>query len=372
MARQKKEVRAKEPVKIRFKQLKNGNKSVYLDIYKDGRRRVEYLKMYIIPDNAPNAKVLNENTMQAARVVQARRIMEITDSRAGLARRGTSKMTIGSYLVALMEKKGGKKSRTGVKMGILAKHLQGWKMDGARLADIDKAFCLRFLENVKRRSWAESTKVMYMEKLIYALNEAVRADLIPLNPMDKVNKAERIKKPESTRIYLSVDEVRSLISTQCKSDKVKRAFLFACFCGLRRGDIERLKWGDIVETADGRREIHITMQKTQKQLILPLNDEAVKWLPERTYQPDMMPVFGRLWSADVIYMKQWIEAAGITKPVCFHTSRHTFATLLLTYGADLYAVSKLLGHSNITVTQVYAKLIDKKKAEAANVLNGVF
>lgn len=71
-------------------------------------------------------------------------------------------------------------------------------------------------------------------------------------------------------------------------------------------------------------------------------------------------------------LKEWAKAAGITKKVTFHVSRHTFATLELTLGADLYTVSKLLGHSDVSVTQVYAKIIDKKKTEAVNLINGVF
>ena len=66
-----------------------------------------------------------------------------------------------------------------------------------------------------------------------------------------------------------------------------------------------------------------------------------------------------------------MQDAGITKRVSFHSARHTFATLLLTYGTDLYTVSKLLGHTNIKTTQIYAKVIDEKKAEAVNLLNGI-
>ena len=60
--------------------------------------------------------------------------------------------------------------------------------------------------------------------------------------------------------------------------------------------------------------------------------------------------------------------SGIEKNISFHTSRHTFATLSLTYDVDIYTVSKLLGHSDVRITQIYAKLIDKKKEEAIDKL----
>lgn len=55
-----------------------------------------------------------------------------------------------------------------------------------------------------------------------------------------------------------------------------------------------------------------------------------------------------------------------------HTARHTFATMMLTLGADLYTVSKLLGHTSVKMTQVYAKIVNKKKDDAVNLTNGLF
>ncbi len=64
----------------------------------------------------------------------------------------------------------------------------------------------------------------------------------------------------------------------------------------------------------------------------------------------------------------WIMKAGITKHITFHCARHTYATLLLTYGVDIFTLSKLLGHKNIKNTQIYAKIIDRKKREAVDKL----
>ena len=58
--------------------------------------------------------------------------------------------------------------------------------------------------------------------------------------------------------------------------------------------------------------------------------------------------------------------------ILLHLARHTFATMMLTLGADLYTVSKLLGHADVKMTQVYAKIINKKKDEAVNLVNGLF
>lgn len=62
----------------------------------------------------------------------------------------------------------------------------------------------------------------------------------------------------------------------------------------------------------------------------------------------------------------------LAQPITFHAARHTYATLLLTLGADLYTVSKMLGHTNVATTQIYAKVVDKKKVDAVNLVNDVF
>ncbi|MBX9053374.1 tyrosine-type recombinase/integrase [Parabacteroides merdae] len=77
-------------------------------------------------------------------------------------------------------------------------------------------------------------------------------------------------------------------------------------------------------------------------------------------------------------MEKWLVSSGLRYPffsfpvlclpILFHLARHTHATMMLTLGADLYTVSKLLGHKNIATTQIYAKIVDKKKEEAISLI----
>lgn len=97
-------------------------------------------------------------------------------------------------------------------------------------------------------------------------------------------------------------------------------------------------------------------------------------MPEQDGSESDDHVFGNLVNYGNVNenLKKWAEAAGIRKHISYHTSRHSFATMMLTLGADLYTVSKLLGHSSVRHTQIYARIIDRKKDEAVNLADSVF
>ena len=118
--------------------------------------------------------------------------------------------------------------------------------------------------------------------------------------------------------------------------------------------------------------VHVFMQKTQKPLNVPLSGEALKVLAEKE-NPDE-PIFTLPTSDATInyHIKKWVKKGHIDKDISFHCSRHTFATMMLTLGADLYTTSKLLGHANVTTTQIYSKIIDKKKVETVNLIDNLF
>ena len=133
-----------------------------------------------------------------------------------------------------------------------------------------------------------------------------------------------------------------------------------------------LRWKDIVQTAT-HWQVEIIQYKTGVELFLPLNMNARKWLPEKTGDTAAEDkIFPRLTRNYGQTLGTWMKNAGITKGITFHAGRHSFATLCLTAGIDIYTTSQLLGHTTIRHTQRYARIINTKKDEAVSLFDGVF
>ncbi|MBP3270291.1 MAG: integrase catalytic domain-containing protein [Bacteroidales bacterium] len=154
----------------------------------------------------------------------------------------------------------------------------------------------------------------------------------------------------------------ALSNTECGSDVLYRAGLFSCLTGLRLSDIILLSWDNIKISTDGGWVLDITTKKTRTDAVLPISEEALELCGERGDGQ----VFKGLspWIVNK-FLKQWVKDAGITKHITFHSFRHTFATLQLAEGTDIYTLSKLLTHSNLSTTQVYTDVVSKLKREAS-------
>lgn len=185
--------------------------------------------------------------------------------------------------------------------------------------------------------------------------------------VDIVAKAKNIAYSDKQREYLTIDELNTLAATPCDRPIMKRASLFSALTGMRHSDIQKLKWKEIIKDGEHYR-ILFTQQKTKGVQYMPISDQAYQLCGERG-EPDRL-VFEGLQDPSWINkpLERWIKAAGITKHITFHCFRHTYATLQLTNGTDIYTVSKMLGHTKVTTTQIYAKIVDEKKEQAADTI----
>ncbi len=372
MAAAKKSSKLKEPVRVRTKKLANGSESYYLDIYVDGKRSYEFLKMYHLPEVNAAVKEQNRATRAAVETIKSQRIIDITNSKAGIKTKSAwAKLTLADWLdkfYAIQERKGIKKVDR-LKSVIKIINLYG---KNTKMGDIDKKWALGFIDWIQHtykgrgsKPVAQCSVVGYISNLSIALNAAVRAEWLGENPFMLLSPAERVKKPESKRQFLTIEEMKTLIATDCRSEIVKQAYLFSCYSALRLSDIENLRWKDIV-CNDGKYMIASVQQKTSTPIYTPLSKNAIKWLPERETDDDNALIFAALPSRMTTnkILKQWVERAGIDKVITYHTSRHTFGTMMMTVGADLYTTCKLMGHADVRTTQIYAKIVDSKKIEA--------
>ena len=126
-------------------------------------------------------------------------------------------------------------------------------------------------------------------------------------------------------------------------------------------------WSEVRDEDTGSRVI-FKQQKTEGLEYLYISDQARGVLGKRTQESERVFVglkYGAHFNAEIL---RWCMRAGITKHITFHSARHTNAVLLLENGADIYTVSKRLGHKEIRTTEIYAKIIDSKMKEAANII----
>lgn len=143
---------------------------------------------------------------------------------------------------------------------------------------------------------------------------------------------------------------------------------------MRYSDIKSLLWSEIHTAADGKSfYIEHRQVKTKNAVTIPLSDEALKWMPEQKDGIDHVFYELKISTSTLgVILKEWMKDCKIDKHITFHCSRHTAATLAISAGAELYSVSKILGHRNLVSTQVYAKVNLEKQMEAVNLTNGVF
>lgn len=394
-------------VTLRQKKISDGRKSLYLDFYpaimrKGKETRRQFLNMYVLIDKSevkkeidekkkkgkdtnqleklykslkpitPIDKAGNADTLRLAESIRQKRENELNKpeiyndyEREQLRKKELGERCFVSYFREIAEK------RNNDNWMAALKYLESYTKGTVKFADLNKEFFEGLKEHLltaksnrsDKTTLSQNTASAYFNKIKAGLRKAPKGGILD---DDLINNIGTIKEKETSREYLSLEELNKLVKTPCNSDLLKQAAIFSALTGLRFSDVQKLTWSEF-QKEDGRYLLKFTQKKTQGSEVLPISEQAVSFmgkpgdLTKRVFE-------GLTYSAyhNKHILEPWIKAAGIKKHITFHCFRHTYATLQLSKGADIYTVSKLLGHKNVKTTQVYAKIMDEAKRKAAD------
>ncbi len=329
--------------------------SLFLDISKDGKRERRYLKLYV--DLKRNTHRNDKEIFKLAIEIRDNLELELFQNEQDFEMNNYKlKANFVPYFKNIVDKKA--KSLKPYKNTY--NYLDRFTGGSINFKSVDELFCRKFKEYLLANV-SQNTAHTYLARLKVVLNNAIEDKIIKYNPARLI----QIKKQDVKREFLTEKEIKILINTTCPNEQTKRAFLFTCFTGLRYSDVAKLTFDEIQEEY-----IVFRQKKTEEHERIKLSENALEIINQ---QKPAHPIEGKIFdlqfhNSTILHMKKWVKKAGINKNITWHVGRHTFATLALTYDIDIYTVSKLLGHKEVKTTQIYARLIDKKKDEAIDKL----
>lgn len=400
-------------VTLRQKEITKNRQSLYLDFYPpiphpetfEPTRR-EFLGLYIqkpvkfkkqtdkkgieklIPvyDNNPAQNILIEssieNTLHLAEQIRQKREKQLNGNEAlsDLEKRWLEKdkaeqaekkefeeRDFLAYFKSIADKRTGTTKQNWVSANY---YLERFTKENLRFADLNERFCNEFKEyllTTKSKKNPEATlsqnsAVSYFNKFKSSLKQAYKDGYLTL---DLNSKIECIKEQEVIKQTLTIEELNLLANAECKYPKLKSYVLFIALTGMPYLEMKNLNWGQIeVSEAFGIR-IKMRRQKSKKGYYINISEQAYSLLGERKEPTDQ--VFEALKNKHRNdFFPLWLAETGIKKEMTFHDLRHTYGTLQIDLGTDIYTLQGNMGHSTARQTMHYAKISDQRKRGAAD------
>jgi site-specific recombinase XerD len=246
-------------------------------------------------------------------------------------------------------------------------------IDDIPLKKLNYAFILDYEQYIRkykpttRMGCANNGAMKHMERLKKMSRLAVKLEWLEKDPF--INFKLRFEKTE--RQFLTERELQLIEETTFKvpsTERIKDLFVFACYTGLSFIDVRELKIDHLVKGMDGNDWLYTKRTKTDEPLKIPMLPKAMEMI-NKYKNNDSLIETGRLlpmYSNQMINrtLRDIANACGIRKKITFHVARHTFATAItLSNGVPIETVSKLLGHTKLSTTQIYARVVEKKVGE---------
>ena len=362
-------------VYVRKRKGANGKMHLYLDYYPPVfnpitrvSRRHESLGMFVYEDPKNQMeKNYNDEMMKLAEAVRCKRSIAVMNNDLGFIEESFADKDFLEFFEYVSRHKD--KSWT-FSRAYFSKFMNGkcrFKDLTIQLAEDYKMWLINGLyvdpkseDKRKRKPLNNNTISKYYTIFRAVLRLAYRGKCIRENINEHL---ENIPLKKTRREFLTVEEIIKLSRTECMYDVLKQASMFSILTGLRISDIRTLEWKHICEAPDGKPCIRKRIEKTDTEETIFISEQALAYCGERK---ESGLIFEDLRPGIIDYaVKKWVEAAGIQKKISFHCFRHTYATLLVTQGVDIYTVSRQMTHTNVKTTQVYLHMVDRKGRLAA-------
>ncbi len=227
-----------------------------------------------------------------------------------------------------------------------------------------------YKDSKKQLSMGNNGVMKHLERFKKIINLAIKLEWMRKNPFDRF----QLKYDKYDRAFLTERELELLENTDFKSERLQRikdCFVFSCYTGLSYVDVKELTEDNIVKGIDNNNWIYTKREKTDELVKIPILPKAWRVLQkyrsarEMDFVANILPISSNQKTNS--YLKEIAKSCGIHKKISFHVARHTFATtVMLSNGVPIETVSKLLGHSKLSTTQIYARVVESKISEDIN------
>ena len=336
-------------------------------------RKKENLNLYLVakPSN-PIDRQHNKETLQLAKKIRQEKEQELLENRDGYRLKKKTSVNLLDYFQEFADK-ANVKDRL-VLVGALKNFkdflkeeypIYSNKIEGKHL---NKEMIAKFVDYLVDNHKGQGAETYY-RRFKRLVNYAVEQGELTNNPCKGIT-APKVDDILAKDI-LSQEEIKQLFATHYEGEnpEIRRAFAMTCLCGIRRCDIVTLTYGDVDYS---NRRLSFRQSKTQRHssnsgVTIPLNDNLLGIIGKKANDAKDDFIF-HLPSETMCLkaLRHWVKRTGIDKHITWHCGRHSFATSLLSNGANIKVVSNLLGHSTLKFTEIYVRAVDKLKEDAIN------
>jgi len=355
-------------VKLRERKLAKGVIKFHLDIYTKEKRTFDFLDIKIYPNDT---KEIKKEKRKIAELIRSNKEIELlTNSTNYIPKhlKNINFLDFADTYIKNYQKKDGR-----MLIATLNKFKKFNSNKNLKITEITTQLMYGYKDYLIDKSGLKGESPHnYFTRFKKILKEAKMSGFIKENPADSIKFSKKVSDDVLKKQVLNSDELKKLVDTKCGNIEVKKAFLFACYTGLGLAELKNLKWENIVEN-----RLIAKREKTKQPIDIKLKDNLLQFIGPKGRSNDI--VFNlknksdRYLSTNAINksIKKWVEKAGIEKHITFYCARHTFATQLLQFGANLKTVSDALAQTSTRSTIKYLNYIDNLKDDAVDNLPNI-